>query len=302
MTLGQAPGAASVSPRLRVPPGRRRAAARLGRSPGFTGYALLTIVVLIGLIPIYYLVVVAAGDASTAQDPNMSWIPGPNLWTNIEHILGSSDIPFWKSVLNSVLVAVAVSVSVVFFSTLAGYAFAKLPFKGRRPLYVFVIATTAVPTQLGVVPLYIVMSQLHLAGTLWSVIIPTLVNAFGVFWITQYLEGALPSELIEAARIDGANMFQTFLHVAFPAAWPAAAMLALFTFIQSWTNYFWPFITLNAQNPTLPVALSLLQASHFIDYSLVFAGVLLATLPLVVLFVAAGRQLVAGIMAGAVKG
>ncbi len=281
---------------------KRRARARLSRSPGPIGYALLAVVVLIGILPIYYLVVVAAGDSTTANDPNMSWIPGPNLLTNIESVLNSSDIPFWKSVLNSVLVSVAVSVSVVFFSTLAGYAFAKLPFKGRRALYVFVIATTAVPTQLGVVPLYIVMSELHLAGTLWSVIIPTLVNAFGVFWITQYLEGALPTELIEAARIDGANMFQTFWSVAFPAAWPAAAMLALFTFIQSWTNYFWPFITLDARNPTLPVALSLLQASHFIDYSLVFAGVLLATLPLIVLFVAAGRQLVAGIMAGAVKG
>lgn len=272
------------------------------RSPGFWGYALLVVVILVGLAPFWYLVVVAAGDSTTANDPNMSWWPGPHLWDNIQRVVSSSDIPFWKAVLNSVLVSVAVSVSVVFFSTLAGFAFAKLPFKGRRALYVFVIATTAVPTQLGVVPLYIIMSQLHLAGSLWSVIIPALVNAFGVFWITQYLEGALPVELIEAARVDGANLFRTFWSVAFPAAAPAAAMLALFTFIQTWTNYFWPFITLNAQNPTLPVALSLLQASHYIDYSLVFAGVLLATLPLLVLFFAAGRQLVAGIMAGAVKG
>ena len=194
------------------------------------------------------------------------------------------------------------SASVVFFSTLAGYSFAKLRFRGSRGLFVFVIATTAVPTQLGVVPLFIVMSQLGWTGTLGAVIVPGLVTAFGVFWMTQYLSTALPDELIEAGRVDGANMFQTFWYIGFPAARPAAAMLGLFTFIATWTNFFWPFIVLDPSNPTLPVALAQLQANYFVDYSIVLAGVLLATLPLLILFVVAGRQLVAGIMQGAVKG
>jgi cellobiose transport system permease protein len=120
--------------------------------------------------------------------------------------------------------------------------------------------------------------------------------------MTQYLEAALPYELIEAARVDGCSMIRTFWHVALPAARPAAAMLALFTFVGSWTAFFWPFIVLRGKNPTLPVALQLLQASYFKDYSLIMAGVVVATVPLILVFVFLGRQLVSGIMQGAVKG
>ena len=120
--------------------------------------------------------------------------------------------------------------------------------------------------------------------------------------MTQYIRDALPTELIEAARVDGASMFRTFLTVAVPAALPAASMLALFTFVGSWTNFFWPFIVLGAKNPTLPVALQLLQASYFKDYSLIMTGVVVATVPLLILFVFAGRRLVSGVMQGAVKG
>ena len=119
---------------------------------------------------------------------------------------------------------------------------------------------------------------------------------------TEAISQALPDELVEAGRIDGASMFQTFWYIGLPSAWPAAAMLALFTFITTWTNFFWPFIVLNATNLTLPVSLATLQANYFVDYSIVLVGVLLATLPLIALFVLAGRQLVAGIMQGAVKG
>jgi cellobiose transport system permease protein len=120
--------------------------------------------------------------------------------------------------------------------------------------------------------------------------------------MTQYLSQSLPDELIEAARVDGASMIRTFWHVGLPAARPAAAMLALFTFVTTWTNFFWPFIVLDRENPTLPVALSLLQANYFVDYSIVLAGVLLSTIPLIILFIFAGKQLVSGIMQGAVKG
>jgi cellobiose transport system permease protein len=191
---------------------------------------------------------------------------------------------------------------VVLFSTLAGFAFAKLRFRGSKGLLVFVVATMAVPTQLGVVPLFIVMAKLGWTGSLWAVIVPGVVTAFGVFWMTQYLRDALPDELIEAVRIDGASMIQAFWYVGLPAARPAAAMLALFTFVATWTNFFWPFIVLDPSNPTLPVALQLLQAAHFVDYSIVLAGAVLSTIPLLLLFAVAGRQLVSGIMQGAVKG
>src|SRR5207249_7853091 len=158
--------------------------------------------------------------------------------------------------------------SLVSCGTLAGFAFAKGRFTGQKGLLVFVIGTMCGPAQLSVVPLFIAMSTFGWTGTLGAVILPGLVTAFGVFWMTQYIAQALPDELVEAARIDGASLFQTFLHIAVPAARPAAAMLALFTFIMSWTNFFWPFIVLNQSNPTLPVALATLQANYFVDYSI----------------------------------
>ena len=133
-------------------------------------------------------------------------------------------------------------------------------------------------------------------------ILPGIASAFGVFWMTQYLSAALPHELIEAARIDGASTFRIFRSIVFPAALPAASMLGLFTFIGAWTNYFWPSIVLGSTNPTLPVALQLLQTGFFKDIALIMAGVLLSVLPLLVLFFVVGRQLVAGVMQGAVKG
>ena len=284
----------------------RRRASRPGvgsnRRGGWVTYAILTVVLLISFYPIYYTFLLASSDPQTiAQNPIPSLIPGDKFLDNVTRVI-NSDIKFWQALWNSVLVAVITSISVVLFATLAGFSFAKLRFRGRRALLVFVIATMAVPTQLGVVPLFILMSELGWTGKLVAVIVPGMVTAFGVFWMTQYFEETLPFELIEAARVDGCSMIRTFWHVALPAAKPAAAMLALFTFVASWTNFFWPFIVLGSTNPTLPVSLQLLQASYFKDYSLIMAGVVLATIPLILLFIVAGTQLVSGIMAGAVKG
>ncbi|GEA89930.1 carbohydrate ABC transporter permease [Cellulomonas cellasea] len=284
--------------------GRRRRAQGAGsdRRPGWLTYTVLAIVILASAAPLYYMFLLSSSNASTiAQTPIPSLIPQGEFFDNVSRVL-NADIRFWKALTNSVIVSTLTAASVVVFSTLAGFSFSKLRFRGRGPLLVFVIATMAVPTQLGIVPLFIVMSELGWTGKLVAVIVPGMVTAFGVFWMTQYLESALPYELIEAARVDGASMIRTFWHIAMPAARPAAAMLALFTFVGSWTNFFWPFIVLGSTNPTLPVAVQLLQSTYFKDMALIMAGVTLSVIPLVILFVFAGRQLVAGIMAGAVKG
>ena len=282
---------------------RRKAMSAATNKPGFFGYAFLVIVILLALFPLYWSLLIGSGDSSTINKQDIDWLPGGNFLKNAAAVVNNPSVGFWRALTNSIIVSTVVSASVVLFSTLAGYAFAKLKFKGSRGMLMFIIATMAVPTQLGIVPLFIAMSQwLHLSGSLLAVILPALVTAFGVFWMTQYLTQALPDELIEAARVDGASMIRTFWHVGLPAARPAAAMLALFTFVATWTNFFWPFIILDSNNPTLPVALSLLQSNYFVDYSIVLAGVLLSTIPLLILFAVAGRQLVSGIMQGAIKG
>lgn len=289
-------------------PGAARAAARrrtksaAGSRPKWYTYALLTVVILVSVLPLYYTLLLASStSAEVAQNPIPSLVPGGQLVDNLVRIF-ESDIDLLKAAWNSFIVSAVSALAVVFFSTLAGFAFAKLRFRGRAALLAFVVATLAVPTQLGVVPLYIVMRELGLVGNLWAVILPGIVTAFGVFWMTQYLTAALPYELIEAARIDGASTFRTFWSIALPSVRPAAAMLGLFTFIGAWTNYFWPAIVLGPQNPTLPVALQLLQTGFFKDVPLIMTGVLVSIVPLFVLFILLGKQLVAGVMQGAVKG
>lgn len=272
---------------------------RIGGAPPQV-YLFLTLVLLVAFFPFWWTYLTASYDGRTISTSLPPPIPGGYFWTNAMAVING--IPFWLALWNSFLVSASVSVSVILFSTLAGYCFAKLSFRGRNGLLVFVVATSAVPTQLSVVPLFIAMSQLGWAGSVWAVIVPSMVTPFGVFWMTQYLRNTLPYELIEAARLDGCSTFGTFWRVGFPAARPAAAMLGLFTFVATWTNFFWPFIVLPPSNPTLPVALQALQSGYSVNYSLVLAGAALATLPLLLLFVCAGKQLVRGVMAGAVKG
>jgi cellobiose transport system permease protein len=273
-----------------------------GSRPGWFVYGALAIVLGAAVFPFYWSFLIGSGDASTISDPDMSWWPGGNFLDNAASVINDPAVNFWRALWNSILSSALIAASVVFFSTLAGWAFAKLRFRGGRWLLVFVVATMAVPTQLGVVPLYILFADLGWTGNIGAIIIPALTSAFGVFWMSQYLQQAVPDELIEAARVDGASSFRTFLTVGVPAARPAAAMLGLFTFVSAWNNFFWPFIVLDRNDPTLPVALSLLQSNYFVDYSIVLAGVLLSTIPLLILFAFAGKQLVSGIMAGAVKG
>lgn len=279
---------------------RRRPAYRgIGSRPGFLAYGLLTAFLLGSAYPLWWSFVVGSGTNATRGE-TLPLLPGGNFLANAAEVLDV--IPFWLALGNSVIVSGVITLSVVTFSTLAGYAFAKLKFKARDGLMIFVIATMAIPTQLGIIPLFIVMRQLGWTGELGAVIVPTLVTAFGVFFMRQYLVDVIPDELIEAARIDGANQFRTFLNVAVPAARPAMAILGLFTFMAAWTDYLWPLIVLSPTNPTLQTALGQLQSGYYIDYSIVLTGAILATLPLLILFVVAGKQLISGIMQGAVKG
>lgn len=285
------------------PAPKKRAWFRAGvNRPGWVTYGLLAAALVAFMFPFYWSFLIGSKDAYAIRDPNMSWLPGGNFFSNAAAVVNDPAVNFWKALWNSTYSSALIAASVVLFSTLAGWAFAKLRFPGSKGLLIFVIGTMAVPTQLGVVPLYILFQDLGWTGHIGAIIVPALTTAFGVFWMTQYIQQTVPDELVEAARVDGANSFRTFLTVGWPAARPAASMLALFTFVTAWNNFFWPFIVLDRQDPTLPVALSLLQSNYFVDYSIVLAGVLLATIPLLALFVFAGKQLVTGIMAGAVKG
>ena len=197
----------------------------MSRRPGFLVYGLLAAFLLGSALPFYWSFLLGSHTAEIAAQGVPPLLPGGHFLDNAKRAVDT--IPFWKAVGNSILVSSVAATSTVVFGTLAGYAFAKLRFRGRDGLLGFVVATMAVPTQLGVVPLFILMSKLGWTGTTWSVIVPSLVTAFGVFFMRQYLVDAVPDELIEAARMDGCSQIRVVLHVVAPAARPAAAILWL---------------------------------------------------------------------------
>jgi len=279
--------------------GVRQKVATLGK-PRKATYVVLAIFVLGSLFPFYWSFLVASRDNGMLTERIPPFVPGGNFFANAARVFDT--VPFWKALGNSVIVSGTVTLTTVLFSSLAGFAFAKLRFRGRNKLFVFIVVTLAVPTQLGIIPLFIAMSELGWTGSLTAVIVPNLVTAFGVFWMRQYTVDALPYELIEAARVDGCSMIRIFWNVCMPAVRPAAAILAMFTFMMSWNDFLWPLVVLDAGNPTVQVALEKLQSGYYVDYSLVLAGTTLATIPILIVFVLLGRQIVAGIMQGAVKG
>ena len=274
------------------------------RRPGWVTYVVLSCVFVVSVFPLY---ASAMYGSSTTQEIARSvgnlptWLPTLRLYENIGEVLGTNQFSFWAAFLNSLLVAVSVSAATVFFSTLAGFSFSKLTFRGRQLLYVTVIASMAIPAQIGTVPMFIMMNNFGWIDSLLALTVPGLVAAFGVFWMTQYLQEALPYELIEAARVDGASLWRTFWAIAMPAARPAAATLALFTFVGSWNNFFWPSVVMRSQL-TLPLIVPQLKGAFTSDTGLVMSGVFLVAAPLLIVFALAGKQLVAGVMAGAVKG
>jgi len=274
----------------------------MNRRPGFLVYGLLTAFLIGSALPLYWSVVIGSHTKAEANQIPPPLTPGGHFLDNARRVLDTTD--FWTAMLNSVLVSTACALSVAFVSTLAGYAFAKLRFRGSKVLMGFVVMTMAVPTQLAIVPLFILMRDYGLLDTLVAVALPTMVTAFGVFFMRQYLVDAVPDELIEAARMDGCTMIRTFWTVAVPAARPAMSILFLFTFMMVWTDYMWPLVALQ-KTETLQIALDRLALTgqgQTTDYALVLAGAAMATIPLLILFALSGRQLVAGIMQGAVKG
>jgi cellobiose transport system permease protein len=288
-------------------PRKRRKLTEIGRAPQdtrgtLTTYVALTAFLLLSAFPLYWMFVIATStDEAVSQTPP-SVVPGDQFMTNIREVFTMQDVYFTASLINSFIVAGVVTLSTLFFCSLAGFAFAKLRFRGRDPLMIVVILTLTVPNQLGVVALYILMGKLGWNGTLLAVITPFLVSAFGVFYMRQFILHAVPDELVESARMDGALTMRIYWSIVVPAIRPALAVLGLLTFVATWNEFQWPLITLNGTEfPTSMVALSDLASGNYVIYRRVLAGAFVATIPLLVLLVLGGRQIVRGIMEGAVK-
>jgi cellobiose transport system permease protein len=283
---------------------RKRSLSRRFHRAGPLTYIVLILAAAASLFPLYWSLVVASHDNSAIASYPPVLTPGHELWHNITRLFNSGEVNvnFWTALLNSTIVATVVSASVVFFSALAGFAFAKLKFRGSTALMLTIVATMLVPVQLGVIPLYIEMIHLGWLNRLPAVIAPSLVSAFGVFLMRQYIVAAVPNDLIDASRVDGCHTARVFWHVVVPAVRPVAAVLGLLTFMNTWNDFFWPLVVLSPSNPTVQVGVSTLASGYVEDFALVLTGTFISIIPLLVVFLVLGRQIIGGIMQGAVKG
>ncbi|HZR40401.1 MAG TPA: carbohydrate ABC transporter permease [Ktedonobacteraceae bacterium] len=263
-------------------------------------HVLLLIGAVIAIFPFYWMIVMSTNTTSDIYRVPPKLIFGGNLWINIAHVL--QDIDFFRAFLNTLTIACATTLLVLFFCSLAGFTFAKIDFPAKNTLFAILVGTIMLPTAGSVVALFVIMADLHLIGTLLPVILPGMAPAFGIFWMRQIALGSVSSELIDAARLDGAGHMRLYWHVALPVLRPAMGWLGLSTFIAAWNDYFWPLIVLNDPKVfTLQIALAQLNGIYNTDYSAVMAATLMATLPLLIVFFIGARQFIGNISAGALK-
>jgi cellobiose transport system permease protein len=281
-------------------PSRRRGRGGRTSAAGPVTYLLLIVSTLVSIFPLYWTLVAGSHTNHDIASTPPPFLPSADLFDNFA--LALEQAPIGKAIVNSVIVASCITIGTVLCCTLAGFAFAKLKFRGNGVLLALVIGTMMVPTQLAIIPLFILIAKLQWVNELQSVVLPSLVTAFGVFFMRQYLIQALPDELLEAGRVDGASTIRIFWSIVVPIARPAMAVLGMLTFLTAWNDFFWPIIALTTENPTVQVALAGLGTGYVPQRSIIMAGTLLGTLPVLVVFVVLGRQIVGGIMQGAVKG
>ncbi|GGL70999.1 carbohydrate ABC transporter permease [Curtobacterium sp. C1] len=290
-------------PDTAAPATRTTVTRRRRRGPGASRvvlYTLLTIGAVVSVFPLYWLFVMASNTTSDIYKSPPVFVPGPWLFQNIGEVFQKID--FGGALLNTVIVSVSVTVLVLFFDSLAAFTFAKFDFPFRKTLFTIVLVTFMLPMQLSIIPQFITMTNLGWVGHLQALIVPAAANAFGIFWLRQYILSSIPDELLDAAVIDGAGFFRQWWTVCIPLIRPGLGFLGIFTFIGSWNDYLWPLIVLNDPNHlTLQVAMAQLNTTFANNYSMVMAGALLSVLPLLVVFLIGARQFIGDIAKGAIK-
>ncbi|MDP9380117.1 MAG: carbohydrate ABC transporter permease [Chloroflexota bacterium] len=268
-------------------------------------YLLLTALALISVYPFWWMIVASTRRTATILTIPPPAVPGGAILQNYNELV--SQIPYWRNMINSVLVAGVHTALVLFFCSLGGYAFAKFAFPGRDKLFALMLATMMIPGVLGIIPSFMLMRWLGWLNPDWRnylpLIIPGVANAFGIFWMRQYIMSAIPDDLMDAARIDGAHEFGIYWRIILPVITPALAALAIFTFMGKWNDFFWPLVILKERSMyTLPVALASLQSLYANELGVQLLGATIAIAPVMIVFLMSARRFMAGLTAGAIKG
>ncbi|SCL63820.1 carbohydrate ABC transporter membrane protein 2, CUT1 family [Micromonospora citrea] len=265
-------------------------------------YAALVALALVFLTPLVWMVVTSLKTYTGAQRIPPTWLPSPVSGYGYEQILNNSANPVLRWFLNSMLAATLHALLVLATASMAAYALARMRFRGRRVLFALIVGTLFVPPTSLIIPNFLIVDELNWVDTLAVVVVPGAASAFGVFFLRQFFL-SLPRELEEAAVLDGAGQWQIFWKVVLPLSKPALATLAVLSFLTNWNDFLWPiFVLFSPEMLTLPPGLGLLQGAYNTDYPVIMAGAVLASVPVLILFVLAQRHIIQGVSRSGLKG
>ncbi len=273
---------------------------RMGEPTRLILYIFLGVGALVTLYPFYWTLTAATLTESQIFKSPPRLLPGGEFFTNLETL--SRSVPFLRALLNSIFVSTVTTVSTVFLSALAGYAFAKFSFRGRRLMFAVVLGTLMLPTEIMIIPLFIIMLQLGWVDSFAALIVPYLVTGFGVFLMRQQMMG-FPNDLIDAARIDGNGELGVFFRVVLPNMKAACAALGIVTFMSQWGNFLWPLVVISTPEKfTYPLMLSsLVRQGGAVEYAPIMVAAIIGLIPLVLIFFFFQKYIVSGVFGGSLK-
>ena len=265
-------------------------------------YAILIFVALLIIIPMLWMLSTSFKIKSQLFTKEIFWIPKVFTLENYTKILNNPSLPIARWFLNTLGVASVFTALVVFVDALAGYAYARLEFPGRKQLFGIVLATLFLPGVMFLIPNFVTVNKLGMMNNYWGVIVPGLAGVFGVFFMRQFYE-SIPKELEEAAEIDGATQFQAFFQIVLPLAKPALATLAVISFLASWNDFLWPLLVLKDRNiQTLQPGLRTLQGAYTSEYGLMMAGAVLVAIPVLLIYIFLQRFIIQSVATTGLKG
>jgi cellobiose transport system permease protein len=265
-------------------------------------YLTLGVTTFLVVFPFWWMLVVASNEKNEIAKNPPRFTIGDQLPVTFDVIFQYANIS--RAIAISFIISISMAVSHIFFCTFAGYAFAKLKFKGQKQFFAFILLTMMVPGQLGIIPMYILVSRLGWNNDLKAIIVPGLVSAFGVFWMRQSISAVITDEVIQAARIDGATPWQIYTKIVFPLVRPTALVMGLFSFLGAWNDFLWPMLILDGDKMlTVQMAIAQMkEQAYIVNHAAQMGAAFFATLPLIILFFFVSKQLVKGVMEGAIKG
>ena len=263
-------------------------------------YIVGTLIAVLATIPFLWMITTSLKARGALMSIPIEWIPKEP--TLAAYVKVFSRFPFFRTIGNSLFISVTYTVITLISASMAAFAFAKLEFPRADMLLKIFLATMMIPTQVTMIPLFVVMNKMQLINTYSSVILPSIFRPFAIFLLVQQMR-TIPNDYLDAARIDGASTFRVYFRVALPLCRPTLATLSITTFMEAWNDYLWPLLMLTDKaKMTLPIALSTLNGQYSTEYNVLMAGSLISMVPIILVYIFAQKYFENGMMAGGIKG